>query len=81
MSPILRGVAIVMPERIDWEDFKVQYTLPVSGSNEFTDSGFPNDQLPDAASLENHGRTISRLLSAQRSPDFVAGVFVQSDHR
>ena len=41
----------------------------------------PDDQLPDAARLKDHGGTVSRLLGAQRPPDFMAGVFVQGDHR
>src|SRR5271157_4097069 len=38
-SSILRGVGIVMPARTGSDDFKDQYTLPVSGSSELTDSG------------------------------------------
>src|SRR6185295_17630319 len=37
----------------------------------------PEDELPLAAGFVNHGRTIARLLRAEGTPEFLAGVLVE----
>src|SRR5947209_2493642 len=40
----------------------------------------PDDQLPFAACLAHHRRTIAGLFGAQSAPEFLAGVLLESDH-
>src|SRR5262245_56461893 len=40
----------------------------------------PEDELPLASGLVDHGWTVARLLGLERSPEFLAGVLVEGHH-